>query len=361
MADSGRLDELNRKFDENPRRYFAPLANEYRKLGNLERAIELCRAYLPQQPGHMSGYIVYGQALFDAGRGDQAAAIFQQALSIDPENVIALRYLGDIARHAGDSDAALAWYRRVTEIDPKNEEISLHLSKLSPGSLPVQPQPSPVPPPLQTVHPEPTPDADAVALGDLVHQPDTPQPVQVDSQDQAANLPSITEFLVSALPEEPPVSAEVPDVSHTSHAEEEGNYPGDRMDVPFVTETMADLYQQQGFKAQALDIYQRLAQESEEPRVREKAQQLEQAIEMERRSAAPAEEPLHTPPLPETQLAAQVTVRDFFAHIGTRRPPSSQVSPAAGSSLGELFSSAHLDASDINAAASLAGAYTSSR
>ena len=39
MATSARLDELKKKFDENPRRYFAPLANEYRKLGELTQAI----------------------------------------------------------------------------------------------------------------------------------------------------------------------------------------------------------------------------------------------------------------------------------------------------------------------------------
>ena len=96
MADPGRLDELKRKFDENPKRYFAPLANEYRKAGDADLAIELCRTYLPQQPGHMSGYIVYGQALHDAGQTEESAAVFKQALSLDPENIIALRHLGDL-------------------------------------------------------------------------------------------------------------------------------------------------------------------------------------------------------------------------------------------------------------------------
>ena len=68
MASSARIDELRKKFDENPRRYFAPLANEYRKAGDLEQAIFICQEYLPQQPGHMSGHIVYGQALFETGR-----------------------------------------------------------------------------------------------------------------------------------------------------------------------------------------------------------------------------------------------------------------------------------------------------
>ena len=123
MASSARIDELKQKFDENPRRYFAPLANEFRKVGDLEQAILICEAYLPQQPGHMSGHIVYGQALFESNRLDEAHGVFQTALSLDPENLIALRHLGDIAARQGDATAARRWYERVLEADPRNEEI----------------------------------------------------------------------------------------------------------------------------------------------------------------------------------------------------------------------------------------------
>jgi hypothetical protein len=54
MSTAARIDELRKKFEENPRRYFAPLANEYRKAGDLSQAIALCREHLPKQPGHMS-------------------------------------------------------------------------------------------------------------------------------------------------------------------------------------------------------------------------------------------------------------------------------------------------------------------
>ena len=54
MASSARIEELRKKFEENPRRYFAPLANEYRKAGEIDEAITICREYLPQQPGHMN-------------------------------------------------------------------------------------------------------------------------------------------------------------------------------------------------------------------------------------------------------------------------------------------------------------------
>src|SRR5919206_2351225 len=130
MASSARIDELKKKFDENPRRYFAPLANEYRKMGDVEQAIAICRAYLPQQPGHMSGHIVFGQALFESRNFEEARTVFETALTLDPENLIALRHLGDIAQAQGDNETARAWYRRVLESDPRNEEIAGILSSL---------------------------------------------------------------------------------------------------------------------------------------------------------------------------------------------------------------------------------------
>jgi tetratricopeptide (TPR) repeat protein len=130
MVSSPRIDELKKKFDENPRRYFAPLANEYRKAGDLEQAIQLCRAYLPQQPGHMSGHIVFGQALFESGQLEEAKGVFETALTLDPENLIALRHLGDIALQGGDPATARQWYQRVLDADPRNEEIAAQIAAL---------------------------------------------------------------------------------------------------------------------------------------------------------------------------------------------------------------------------------------
>jgi tetratricopeptide (TPR) repeat protein len=123
MATSARIDELRKKFDENPRRYFAPLANEYRKTGDLEQAAFILEEYLPQQPGHMSGHIVYGQTLFELGRDEEARKVFETALTLDPENLIALRHLGHISRQAGDFEAARSWYQRLLEADPRDAEI----------------------------------------------------------------------------------------------------------------------------------------------------------------------------------------------------------------------------------------------
>src|SRR4029077_14051792 len=149
MASSARIDELRKKFDENPRRYFAPLANEYRKAGDLDQAIFICQEYLPLQPGHMSGHIVYRQALFDMSRDEEAKAVFETALSLDPENLIALRHLGDIARKAGDTNSARIWYQRVLEADPRNEEIAQFMISLLPvPAPPAVTEPPAAPPPV---------------------------------------------------------------------------------------------------------------------------------------------------------------------------------------------------------------------
>src|SRR5215210_6105914 len=144
MAYSARIDELEKKFSENARRYFAPLANEYRKAGDLDRAIEICRAHLPQQPGHMSGHIVYGQALYESRQLDEAKTVFEAALALDPENLIALRHLGDIARDSMDPTTARVWYLRVLDADPRNDEVAGMLAQLETVSQ--QPEAGTAPP-----------------------------------------------------------------------------------------------------------------------------------------------------------------------------------------------------------------------
>lgn len=197
-ASSARIDELVKKFDENPRRYFAPLANEYRKAGDLEQAIFICQEYLPQQPGHMSGHIVYGQALFELGRHDEAKTVFETALSLDPENLIALRHLGDIARQAGDPNAARGWYQRVLEADPRNEEIAQIMMSLITTDAPAAPPP-PAPttddaaPPVAesaeqfaSAGPEPTPAS--VAAPSQASPPDIQPPPVPEAQRPDASL-----------------------------------------------------------------------------------------------------------------------------------------------------------------------------
>ena len=200
MASSPRIDELRKKFEENPRRYFAPLANEYRKSGEIEQAIAICREYLPQQPGHMSGHIVFGQALFEAKQLDEAKTVFETALSLDPENLIALKHLGDITLAAGDKEAAKGWYKRVLEADPRNEETLAQLTLIEggakPAPAPATPAAAPVPAktmPMPTVKPGPASSAPTVVMQAMRPLPKLPPapvaPAPIQSMSTAATVP----------------------------------------------------------------------------------------------------------------------------------------------------------------------------
>ena len=74
----------------------------------------------PGSPGHVSGHIVLGQALYEAGEANEARDIFTASLELDPENLIALRTLGEIAQIDGEFDAARQWYERLLDADPRN-------------------------------------------------------------------------------------------------------------------------------------------------------------------------------------------------------------------------------------------------
>lgn len=210
MASSARIDELRKKFEENPRRYFAPLANEYRKAGEIDQAIAICREYLPQQPGHMSGHIVFGQALYEARQFDESKAVFETALTLDPENLIALRHLGDIALIIGDSEAAKVWYRRVLEADPRNEEIQAQLATIEQaGAAPAAPQPPPAVPAgapslaAPTVVMAAVPRPGAAASPTKEEPARRPAPVTAESPTAEIRLDTIPTH--AAPPTEPPV------------------------------------------------------------------------------------------------------------------------------------------------------------
>ena len=79
MAAPSEIEKLERRYAENPDgRFFAPLADAYRKAGNLVRALELVRAGLGKHPDYLSAHIVLGRCLLDKGddlHGNQAVAI----------------------------------------------------------------------------------------------------------------------------------------------------------------------------------------------------------------------------------------------------------------------------------------------
>lgn len=401
MANSALLDDLEKQFADNPRRVFARLANEYRKSGDFERAVEICRAHIPQQPGYISGYIVLGQALCESGQLEDARQTLETALGLDPENLIALGYLGDIARESGDLDSARAWYSRLLEVDPQNDEAAGHLAAI--GAL-VE----------ETVR---TDSSDEMSWSDI--HPDnqvSPETATADTM-SSAGAPATGE---PASPDEDPTEDAVPvaslapdegeawkegetaaaaTVSEASESAPDDFLEGRMIEIDesdeayssgFVTETMADLYLSQGFKEQALHIFRQLAREGNgTDSMRERAEEIERQINAESsgRNAGPVEPAdapevagaeSDTPDSDRSKPRSPVTIREVFAVIAQRRPPTSssaytvvqsddeatapvvesttEEEPAPDAPMAELFAEAPSE-SDEAAAAMLAEAF----
>jgi hypothetical protein len=135
MASSSEIEKLERRYAENPDgRFFAPLADAYRKAGQVDRALELVRAGLQKHPDYLSAHIVLGRCLLDKGSDPEATATFQSVLSLDGENIIALKSLAEIAERAGRVDEARGWLQKLLAVDSMNAEAEADLERLG-GAL----------------------------------------------------------------------------------------------------------------------------------------------------------------------------------------------------------------------------------
>lgn len=82
------------------------------------QVIALCRENLDEDGSAWSGRILYALALYHSGQLESAEKQFHQVLSWDPDNLVALKHLGDIRYAQGDQFGAMSHYQRVLEIDP---------------------------------------------------------------------------------------------------------------------------------------------------------------------------------------------------------------------------------------------------
>jgi tetratricopeptide (TPR) repeat protein len=96
-----------------PARAFA-LLNE----GKYSSVVELCKEHIHETPELVSVQVLYALALYHSNQMKNAVEQFYQVLHTDPDNLVALKYLGDIAFAEKDEFSAVSYYNRVMEIDP---------------------------------------------------------------------------------------------------------------------------------------------------------------------------------------------------------------------------------------------------
>ena len=75
MAENSRIDDLRRRVQKDPASIaFAQLAEECRRAGEYQEAVDICRAGLEIHPGYLSARVTLGRALVELGQLDEAQA-----------------------------------------------------------------------------------------------------------------------------------------------------------------------------------------------------------------------------------------------------------------------------------------------
>lgn len=108
-------------------RVFAPLAEAYRKIGEVDRAIEVCLRGLEVHPNYVSGRVALGRAYFDKGDLGSAKAQLEMVYEADPENLVAAKTLGEIYEAEGNLEKAMLCYRLALYSTPSATEIAERL------------------------------------------------------------------------------------------------------------------------------------------------------------------------------------------------------------------------------------------
>jgi hypothetical protein len=92
---------------------FAGIAERFRRAGDLDRAIALCRDGLKRFPTQLSARVTLGWALLDRGEYDEARAELEQVIRRAPDNLAAIRGLAELHDRAdnapGSMDGASEW------------------------------------------------------------------------------------------------------------------------------------------------------------------------------------------------------------------------------------------------------------
>lgn len=140
MADDARIEALRKRLQRDPGSIaFAQLAEEYRRAGRFNEAIEVCRAGLARHPGYLSARVTLGRALLEIGDIESAQRELSDVLRAAPDNLGAIRGIAEVHRKKGEIPEALAQFRSAFEMAGPDPSIEQFVRDLRRDDVPAPP------------------------------------------------------------------------------------------------------------------------------------------------------------------------------------------------------------------------------
>jgi tetratricopeptide (TPR) repeat protein len=132
VSDNPRLESLRRRVQHDSSSIaFAQLAEEYRRAGQLQEAVDTARAGLDIHPAYHSARVTLGRALLELGQFADAQHELEQVLKGAPENLAAIKGLAEAHHRQGSLVAALAQYRAALAIARHDPDLEHTVSDLA--------------------------------------------------------------------------------------------------------------------------------------------------------------------------------------------------------------------------------------
>ncbi|MEK6700208.1 MAG: tetratricopeptide repeat protein [Nitrospirota bacterium] len=323
--DTSEIVKLTERISKDPKsKLFVPLAEEYKKAGDIEMSIHVLSEGLKHNPGYVTAKSFLGRLLLEKGDLAGSQKEFEEVVKAIPDNLLAQKKLGEIYALQGKSGDALTHYKVALSLNPKDEETASLVADLAAGK-PVKERilkPKPPAAPDQTAKPKPAPPSRPTG-GTEVPRPAAPLPrpssaegerevpeevLVVEPLEPAARAGSAIagglDFLAErgpqpfqageerspgfTLPGEPyqPAPVEAPALPRGNagalftgegagtgeafpaieRAGQDAPRPAESTTDDFTTNTLAELYITQGFYEKAIDIYERMLADNPENR-----------------------------------------------------------------------------------------------
>jgi tetratricopeptide (TPR) repeat protein len=131
--ESSRIAELRRRVEADPSSIaFAQLAEEYRRAGNYAAAEQVCRTGLTRHPGYLSARVTLGRTLIELDKLEEGERELEFVLKSAPDNLAAIRGMGEIHQRRGHLESALDYYHRALPLarhDPEIEETVRQINR----------------------------------------------------------------------------------------------------------------------------------------------------------------------------------------------------------------------------------------
>ena len=117
------IEKLKEKFEKDLNsKLFLPLAEEYRKEGMLDEAIEVLQTGLDKHKAYTSARVLLGKIYLEKGMLDEARKEFENVIASVPDNLFAHKKLAEIYRDTGEAELAIKAFKSILRLNPMDEE-----------------------------------------------------------------------------------------------------------------------------------------------------------------------------------------------------------------------------------------------